>query len=226
MTKIFAHMFLLFFSPHNFSLFGWFNLSGVKFQQFNFSALAWDSPFGIQCLEPKRRQIIQALEYHGILFGSPCRASDDKKSYTVHLQLYICWKITIMGTSCHKWEGLANIVPRHWQCYWSTEFVTWPKTQFTSINQSINFSDQLIDYMVIATKRVAWDHKVWWHLQIKLSKKRHKKLSPLVVVTRQHYFEGHPLAVVVLPPLCLGSPMVHVCIHGRSVPRVNLGGNM
>ena len=44
------------------------------------------------------------------------------------------------------------------------------------INQ---FSNQSIDYMVIATKRVAWDHKVWWHLHVKLSKKDTKKLSPV-----------------------------------------------
>ena len=29
--------------------------------------------------KPRYWQIIQALEYHGILFGSPCRASDDRK---------------------------------------------------------------------------------------------------------------------------------------------------
>ena len=90
-----------------------------------------------------------------------------RKVKTVHLQLYICWKITIMGTmlsqvvkTCKHRASALTMLLVNWVLHLAKNTVY--------INQ---FSNQSIDYMVIATKRVAWDHKVWWHLLIKLSKK-------------------------------------------------------
>ena len=150
-----------------------------------------------------------------------CRVRYERTSQAVHLQLYICWKITIMGTSCHKWEGLANSAPRHWQCY----LVNWdhhlPKNT-VYIDQSIFLINRLITW--------------WWRLRESLEitrcggifrlsspKKTQKALPILVVACYVTIFEGPPLAVVVLPPLSLGSPMIHVSIHGSSVARIDLG---
>ena len=65
------------------------------------------------------------------------RVSDEKeKSDGSFATLYLLKD----NNNGHSVVTSGKQAPRHWQSFWSTEFPTWPKTQFTSINFPINRS--------------------------------------------------------------------------------------
>ena len=104
------------------------------------------------------------------------------------------------GQYCHKSKSLATIASGHWQCNWSTEHAASLAKNTVYINWSIFPINWLITWwMVMATKRVAWDHKVW-HLQIKLSKKDAKS-SPHKSHTLKHFSSGTSISCSGSAPL-------------------------